>query len=106
MCNRKINYDVIIEDYDEKNKSSKEIFQCTEKTISMKSIDTDTFLKNPDSNVLFDKINLNIIYNPPDIKTNKYILKLTSKEGIVYKVNPPKDNFINKIVIKTQCRKI
>ncbi|ETB56281.1 hypothetical protein YYC_05717 [Plasmodium yoelii 17X] len=85
VCNRKINYDVIIEDYDEKNKSSKDIFQCTEKTISMKSIDTDTFLKNPDSNVLFDKINLNIIYNPPDIKTNKSILKLISKEGIVYK---------------------
>ncbi|SCM03868.1 conserved Plasmodium protein, unknown function [Plasmodium chabaudi chabaudi] len=85
VCNRKINYDVIIEDYDEKNKSSKEIFQCTEKTISMQSIDTDTFLKNPDSNVLFDKINLNIIYNPNDIKTNKSILKLISKEGIVYK---------------------
>ncbi|CAD2111083.1 conserved Plasmodium protein, unknown function [Plasmodium vinckei] len=85
VCNRKINYDIIIEDYDEKNKNSKEIFQCTEKTISMKSIDTDTFLKNPDSNVLFDKINLNIIYNPSDIKINKYILKLISKEGIVYK---------------------
>ncbi|KAI4836832.1 hypothetical protein MKS88_004637 [Plasmodium brasilianum] len=85
ICNQKINYDVVIEDYDENNKNSKHIFQCIDKTISVKSIDTNYFLKNETLNNLVDKINLTIKYNPPDIRTNKAILKLVSKEGIVYK---------------------
>ncbi|SCP05840.1 conserved Plasmodium protein, unknown function [Plasmodium ovale] len=85
VCNQKINYDVLIEDYDEKNKNSKHIFQCIDKTVNAKCIDTNFFLQNGTLNNLSDKINLTIKYNPLDIKTNKAILKLVSKEGIVYK---------------------
>lgn len=85
VCNEKINYDVMIEDFDENNKNAKQIFQCIDK-ISVKPIDTSYFLKNGMLNNVTDKINLTIKYNPSDIKINKAIIKLISKEGIVYKV--------------------
>ncbi|KMZ91768.1 hypothetical protein PVMG_00641 [Plasmodium vivax Mauritania I] len=86
VCNQKINYDVVIEDYDEENKNSKQIFQCVDKTVSAKSVDTNFFLKNETLNNLTEKINLTVKYNPPDVQTNKAVLKLLSKEGIIYKV--------------------
>ncbi|CRG94636.1 conserved Plasmodium protein, unknown function [Plasmodium gallinaceum] len=84
VCNQKINYDVVIEDFDENNENSKQIFQCEDK-ITVKPIDTSFFLKNDTLNNLSDKICLTIKYNPPDIRINKAILKLVSKEGIIYK---------------------
>ncbi|EUD69485.1 hypothetical protein C922_00348 [Plasmodium inui San Antonio 1] len=85
VCNQKINYDVVIEDYDEENKNSKQIFQCVDKSVSAKSVDTNFFLKNETLNNLTEKITLTVKYNPPDVKTNKAVLKLLSKEGIIYK---------------------
>ncbi|KJP87746.1 hypothetical protein AK88_02641 [Plasmodium fragile] len=85
VCNQKINYDVVIEDYDDENKNSKQIFQCVDKSLSAKSVDTNLFLKNETLNNLTEKINLTVKYNPPDVQTHKAILKLLSKEGIIYK---------------------
>lgn len=84
FCNHPMNYNVSIEDYDEENKNSKHIFECVD-SVSVNAMNTEYFLKHQKMNELFDRIKLMVKYIPEHVRTNKAIVKLTSKEGIVYK---------------------